>query len=227
MSLGDDLQKEVRKFFLDKWTTREGRQVPESDDIQLGNDAVLLDGAVLYADLADSTILVDTHTQAFAAEIYKAFLHCAAKIISSESGTITAYDGDRVMAVYIGDSKRTQAARSALKIHYAVRNIVQPLVDEIYPSKKYQVRHKVGVDRSDLFVARTGIRGANDLVWVGRAANHAAKLAALAPDPCTRITADVYDSMHESLRTTDGKAMWQSGTWNGATIYTSTWWWKV
>ena len=39
-------------------------------------------------------------------------------------------------------------------------------------------KQSVGIDTSELFVARTGIRRANDLVWVGRAANHAAKLSA-------------------------------------------------
>jgi hypothetical protein len=48
---------------------------------------------VLYADLADSTKLVDEYQRPFAAEIYKTFLHCAGKIIRAEDGTITAYDG--------------------------------------------------------------------------------------------------------------------------------------
>ena len=56
------------------------------------NDGVNLDATVLYADMADSTALVDKYTKTFAAEIYKTYLHCAAKIITSEGGTITAYD---------------------------------------------------------------------------------------------------------------------------------------
>jgi len=30
---------------------------------------------------------------------------------------VTAYDGDRVMAVYLGNSKNTSAVTTALKIH--------------------------------------------------------------------------------------------------------------
>ena len=56
MSLGEDLTKEVRKIFKDAWTTRDGQKVPESEDLRLGNDAVKLDGTVLYADL-DAPIL--------------------------------------------------------------------------------------------------------------------------------------------------------------------------
>jgi len=41
--------------------------------------------------------------QGVAAEIYKTYLHCAAKIIRSEGGSITSYDGDRIMGIFIGD----------------------------------------------------------------------------------------------------------------------------
>jgi hypothetical protein len=52
-----------------------------------------------------------------------------------------------------------------------------------------------------LFSKRTGIRGSNDLVWVGRAANHAAKLSSLREDNfATWITADVYDKMNDSSK---------------------------
>ena len=47
MSLGDDLDKEVKKILREVWTSRKGQVVPESDDIKLGNDAVLLDGTVM------------------------------------------------------------------------------------------------------------------------------------------------------------------------------------
>ena len=68
-------------------------------NIQLGNDAVKLEGTVLYADLDDSTKLVDTMSPEFAAEVYKSYLVCAARIIRDQGGVITAYDGDRIMAV--------------------------------------------------------------------------------------------------------------------------------
>ena len=48
-----------------------GNVVPESENLALTNDAVTLDATVLYADLADSTGLVDKYTADFAAEIYK------------------------------------------------------------------------------------------------------------------------------------------------------------
>jgi class 3 adenylate cyclase len=230
MALSDDLRTEVEAIFREQWTARDGTKVPESEDLKLSNDAVKLDATVLYADLASSTQLVESRARTFAAEVYKAFLHCTAKIIRAEGGTITAYDGDRIMAVFIGDGKETTAARTALKINDARVKIINPAMKKQYTNTDYELRHVVGVDTSDLFIARTGIRGSNDLVWVGRAANYAAKLCTLTPDYPSWITATVYNSLDDSAKYSDGKNMWEARSWtamNNTTIYRSNWRWSV
>ena len=199
MALADDLNSQVVQIFRERWTTRSGRVVPEPDDLALRNDAVVLDGTVLYADLDGSTDLVNRNKPEFAAEVYKAFLGCAARIIRSEGGEITGYDGDRIMAVFIGGSKNTAAARTGLKINYAVLKIINPALKRQYPNAGYTVKHQVGIDTSQLLVARTGIRGANDLVWVGRAANYAAKLSARSGS-ATQITSDVYNRLKKEAK---------------------------
>jgi class 3 adenylate cyclase len=138
VGLKADLETEVKNVFSAKWDERDGNVVPQDDSVTLGNDAVKLNATVLYADLADSTKLVDSQVAFVAAEIYKTFLHCAAKIIRSEDGEITAYDGDRVMAVFIGDLKNTRAVRSAMKIHYAVLYMVNPAFKAVYKEKSYR-----------------------------------------------------------------------------------------
>ncbi|MCD6426173.1 MAG: adenylate/guanylate cyclase domain-containing protein [Anaerolineales bacterium] len=230
MSLGEELESEVKSIFNLTWSERDGQKVPESENLRLGNDAVKLEGTVLYADLDASTNLVDEYKPFFAAEIYKSYLHCAAKIIRSEGGAITSYDGDRIMAVYIGDYKNTSAARSALKINYTVNEIINPAIENRYKNN-YSINQVVGVDTSPLFISRTGIRGSNDLVWVGRSANYAAKLTALSSAYPSRITESVYKKLHKSAKySSDGDSMWEKVTWNSMgdmAIYRSTWWWGV
>jgi hypothetical protein len=51
--------EEVGAIFATKRQNRDGVAVPDSEDVRLGNDAVKLVGTVLYADLEDSTDLVD------------------------------------------------------------------------------------------------------------------------------------------------------------------------
>jgi class 3 adenylate cyclase len=165
MTLGDDLRKYAKATHDAQWTRRAGSKVPEADELGLGNEAVTLDGVVLYADLAESTALVKGFKDWFAAEVYKNYLYAAARIIRSNNGVVTAYDGDRVMGVYIGDSKNSDAARTALQINYAVKEILRPAIKAKYPNAKYTLQQKVGIDASPLFVARTGIRGA--MTWSG------------------------------------------------------------
>lgn len=230
MSLREELEKDVAAIFRARWSTRDGVVVPTDDSVTLGNDAVNVEATVLYADLDSSTGLVATQERTFAAEIYKTYLICAAKIIRSEGGAVTAYDGDRVMAVYMGNPKNTPAVRTALKINYAIQEIVTPALKSQYPSNDYSPRAVIGIDTSQLLVARTGVRGANDLVWVGRAANYAAKLTALPSSHPTYITEEVFNGMRDDVKTSSGQPMWESVRWNtfdNRTIYRSNWRWKI
>lgn len=200
MSLKEDLLREVRLVFSSPWEETLGRVVPDPPVVGLGNKATLLNQAVvLYADLDGSTNMVDSNYWQFSAEIYKTFLHCAAKIIKSENGVITAYDGDRIMAVFIGDSKCDRAVKVALHLQFAVTEIIQPAINQQY-NTDFVIGHTVGIDMSDIRAVRTGVRGDNDLVWVGKAANYAAKLTNLPRHYPTRITEEVYFNMTEYSR---------------------------
>jgi uridylate cyclase len=94
----------------------------------------------------------------------------------------------------------------------------------------YTVRHVVGIDTSKLFIARTGVRGANVLVWVGRAANYAAKLSTLPDAYPTYITEEVYKAMLPEVKVLNGTSMWEAVKWNtfdNRTIYRSSWYWPI
>jgi class 3 adenylate cyclase len=232
MSALTELRSEVASIFASTWNTRAGQVVPESENVQLRNDAVTLDGTVLYADLVESTSLVSGYKAHFAAEVYKAYLVAAARVIRGEGGKITAFDGDRIMAVFIGDTKNSSAARAALKLNWAVKNIVNPGIKKQYPNTSYEVAQAVGIDTSELFIAKTGIRGSNDLVWVGRAANYAAKLCAIRGGAnATYITSEVFGKLSDDLKYggSPRQLMWEKASWaeTGQTVYRSSYWWAI
>lgn len=231
MTLKNDLESDVGGVFAQSWGETAGRVVPYPSDVALSNKAVLLSNAVvLYADLDGSTAMVDTKKWQLSAEIYKSFLLCAAKIIKSEHGDITAYDGDRIMAIFVGDGKYDRAARAALKIKWAVINIIMPRLNQHWTTT-FVLNHTVGIDVSDLRAVRTGVRGDNDLVWVGKAANWAAKLTTLPSTYSTYMTKAVYEGLTSTLKTsTNGKAMWELTTWyqqNNMPVYRSGWSWVI
>jgi len=231
MALKDDLVKEVKATFSSQWQVQDTASVPAPEDLRLNaNHAKNLDTAtILYTDLDGSTNMVDSHNWEFSAEVYKTYLRCAAEIIRSEGGVITAYDGDRIMAVFTGELKNTNAVRCALKINYAVCKIINPALKEQYPSTDFTLKHVVGIDTSQLRTARIGVRGDNDLVWIGRAANYAAKLTTLSENS-TWITKSVYDKMNDSVKFSNGVNMWKPRSWTAMKnlpIYCSNYWWEI
>lgn len=231
MGLKEDLNSEVKQTFKDQWDVQKTTDVPDPENLRLNsNHAKDLECAtVLYADIDDSTSIVDKFKWFFSAGVYKAYLRCAGQIIRSENGTITAYDGDRIMAVFTGGSKNTNAVRAALKINYSVVEIIRPAIKNQYPKSDFLFKHVIGIDSSQLHTARIGVHGDNDLVWIGRAANHAAKLCTL-PDKPVWITKAVYDKMHQDVKFSHGEDMWTPFKWkpmNEMEIYATGYYWKL
>lgn len=229
MALADDLKTWVNETFIDEWEIQETASVPNPEDLRLNSNHAkdLKAATVLYADLDGSTDMVNTKKWQFSAQIYKTFLKCASDIIKNEGGVITAHDGDRVMAVFTGNSKNTSAARCALKINSAVLDVIQPAIAKKWKTD-FVLKHVVGIDTSQLRAARIGVRGDNDVVWIGRAANYAAKLTNLAGKP-TRITADAYNMLADESKYSNGVDMWNLEYWEDMKIftYTSTWKWAI
>lgn len=222
MALEDELRQEVVKKFRDVWNIRNGNVVPDESSVNLGNSGVKIEATVLYSDLSDSTLLVDNYKPEFAAEIYGTFLRCASRIIRANGGTITSFDGDRVMAIYMGESKEERACWTAFGINRAMIEIIRPALYAQYPQSDYTPHHTTGIDNSEILVVKDGIRGGNDLIWVGRAANYAAKLCALDHNYQTRITAPIFEKLSGSLLTTVNSAnVWEFASWKGINIYRS------
>lgn len=226
MGLKSELVAAVNGNFTDKWDVQTTVNVPGPTDLRL--DAThakdLETATVLYADLDGSTSMVDSFKWWFSAGVYKSYLRCAAAIIRSEGGVVTAYDGDRVMAVFTGATKNTDAVRAALKINYAVHEIVRPAIKAKYPTAKFTLDHVIGIDTSQLRAARIGVKGDNDVVWVGRAANYAAKLCSESGKPIW-ITETVFKAMQDTVKVSNGVPMWTSHysqKLNQAIIYGST-----
>lgn len=231
MAFKDDLEAAIKKIFRDGWAKRDGEVVPEPQDLNLGNDAVSLNATILYADMSDSTKLVDNQSAELAAEVYKSYMACAARVIKLEGGSITAYDGDRVMGIFIGDVKNTTAARTALKISWAVKKIINPALVSQYGTGAYQMQHCIGIDTSSIMASRIGVRNDNDLVWVGRAANYGAKLSSLEAG-YVYITEAVFNKLADvsKFNGEPKTLMWDKRCWtamNNMTVYRSGWIWSL
>jgi len=172
MSLEYSISAEVARILSMSWDIQEGQSVPLTDSIALAGGAKRFEAAVMYADLSQSSKLSTDFSQRTAAKVIRAFLYCMCRLIKEMQGEITSFDGDRVMGIFIGNAKNTNAATCALKMNYVLQRVIQPKLSQHFQSLRnegFLISHCVGIDTSQVLVVRAGQRGANDLVWIGRA----------------------------------------------------------
>ncbi|WP_350005755.1 adenylate/guanylate cyclase domain-containing protein [Pseudarthrobacter sp. WHRI 8279] len=207
-----DLECAVDDIVFAEMDTRFGSKVPTSDTVKLSNGGVYIEAAYLYTDMADSTGLARWHTAETSAKIIKAFLSAASRILRHHDGEIRSYDGDRVMAIFIGGDGSTRAIRAALEIKWAVENVVRQslrlALSGEYNENIWQLSHRTGIDYGLALIARAGVRNHNDLVSIGDAPNIAAKLSDL-KGYRTFISERVWkEASYDSCFSSKGDAIW-------------------
>jgi class 3 adenylate cyclase len=234
MAIFDDLNSDVSTIINTTWNKRNGNKVPSTKDVVLTGGAVELNATYLYSDLASSSKIAKQFDRRIAAKIFKSFHSATCKLLRHHGGTVISFDGDRVLAVFYGDTKNTSAAKSALKITYVVNELIREKFEKKYDSVQnanFRISHGTGIDTGTVLIVRAGVRGTNDLVSIGRGPNLAAKLSDLR-NARTYITSSVYNQLHDSAKFGGNpiKNMWESRSWeflgDNMTIFRSSWQWK-
>jgi len=235
MTLHEDLTGAVREVITTAYSVRDGQVVPQTEDVGY-SQAVKLPATYLYADMADSSGLVALSPPETVAKTIRMFLNVSVRIIRFHGGHIRSFDGDRVMGIFVGVGRQSNAARAALKIKWTCANLIQPQLTETFKSIReggWQLRHACGIASGDALIVRGGVRGNSDLVSIGAAPNLAAKLSDIRDHPySTLIGKASYGILEASARTsTDGRDMW-TGPYNlsmgglSYPYYKSNFWWK-
>lgn len=229
------LKDRVDTLFDTTFDEREGRVVPTTTDVALKNGAVKIDATFLYTDLAGSAKLSSACPWSTTAKIIRAFLDCSTRLIVKHGGEIRSFDGDRVMGVFIGNSKNSNAAICGREIHWTVRKIIDPKAREKFDSIKnngIEIRNCSGIDTGEVRAVRSGIRDNNDLIWIGKAASFSAKLSDVRDTGYhTYISSRVYNMLSDQAKKDDdGKDAWSSTTFSFAgtseTVYKTNHWKK-
>lgn len=235
MALRDEVLSDIQTIIGTLWNKREGRQVPSTSEVALAGGAVEIQATFLYADLADSSKMAKELDRRIAAKIIKSFLATSARLIRAHGGEVRSYDGDRIMGVFVGNYRNTSAVKCALQIKWCVDQ-VRARFEEKYESVRdatFRIRHGVGVDSGTVLAVRGGARGSNDLIWIGRAPNLAAKLSDLRDAPyCTFITAAVFNRLNDEAKYggAENSLMWERRSWaflgENLVVYRSSWRWR-
>ncbi len=210
--ISDTVTDNVATILSTAWSIRDGQVVPTTDTVTLKNGAVKVDATYLYADLAGSSAAAQKLKKEVTAKVIRSYLNAATRIIRHFHGEIRSFDGDRVMGIFVGGSKNTNAASAALGINWAVFDVLQPHFKSTWPDieKYYIVDHGVGIATGEALIVRGGVRDNSDLISIGEAPNVAAKLSDIRGNRELYVTQDVFDQMADTVKKSRpaGEAMW-------------------
>ena len=226
------MQTNVQTVLDMAWDMRDGQVVPDTDDVKLTGGAVKVTATYLYADLAGSSKAAHKLKKEVTGKLIRSYLDAATRVIKHYGGSIRSFDGDRVMGIFMGDSKNSSAMKAGLGINWAVVEVLGKKLEAKWPDLKdhWTLGHGVGIATGEALIVRGGVRASNDLVSIGAAPNVAAKLSELRSSPnvyCTKVT---HSNSHDSARlSSGGESMWAPYTAQsiGGAVYQvmgSTWW---
>jgi adenylate cyclase len=236
VALDDDITAALSEIIDTEWKTFKPRDVPESTDVALSNGAASVEATYVYADLANSSKLAQSVSPEVTARVIRMYLNMTVRVLRHKGGHIRSFDGDRVMAIFMGDAKNTNAFRAALAVNFYVEKRLPSLIDDAWPAVRragWVIKHGVGIDTGDALLVRGGVRNNNDLVSIGSAPNVAAKLSDIRDDHPIHITARSANRVRSDVRThADGRQRFKScGTKSiGGTaleVMSSSWWWSL
>ncbi len=233
MALLDDLKNKVSTYFNEPFEVEETTIVPGTDYSKLtfGNKGLVSEFSFLFIDIRKSSELHDKYGYANAAKIYQSFHDICLRIIEAFDGKVRAFDGDRIMGVFAGGSKRTNATKAAMKIRWAISNILNLNLKE-------GLNIGCGIDVGKTLITKVG-KGRdvnnNDLIWIGKACNYASHLTQSAYNTII-ISESVYDRLSAEAKYKDADTnqvnMWtlKQITLKNKTIinvYESTYTWRL
>jgi adenylate cyclase len=216
LTLKDDIDGAVEDLTKTWNTTTWGAtrlEVPDPNDMGY-SDGKKISATFFYADMADSSGLVAAAKDPeVVASVISTYLKACVRAIRNENGHIRSFDGDRVMGVFSGTSTASRAARAALRLNYAVTNMLDPAIQSAFPSLKeagWHLRHASGIASGDTLMVRAGIRNNSDLVSIGVGPNLAAKLSDERDgDYRTLIGAGSHKALDKALHTdSKGAPVW-------------------
>jgi adenylate cyclase len=233
MALLEDLKNKVSSYFKEPYEVEDTSIVPGTDYSKLtfGNKGLVAELSFLFIDIRKSSELHDKYGYANAAKIYQSFHDICLRIIEEFDGKVRAFDGDRIMGVFSGDSKRSNAAKAALKIRWSITNILNP-------NLKQTVIIGCGIDVGKTLITKVGKgRDANnnDLIWIGKACNYASHLTNSASNSII-ISEGVYNWLNAETKFQDPTTklidMWKKKTLTlknntTITVYESTYSWSL
>jgi class 3 adenylate cyclase len=218
VTFGEQLNENVARFLGGDYETFKPQGVPTPEKLPMAESkAARFEAAMLFVDIRQSSAITESFRLQTAAKMIRAYCDGSVRIIHFNQGSVRSFNGDGMLAVFIGDRKANNAVKAAMNLAWFAQEVLRPKFQRYFRRNSAAravaggFRIGCGVDVGELFAVRVGIGGTNDIAWVGRPTNAAAKLAAIARPPRSiLITREVYSKLAapQLLQIITGVPMW-------------------
>lgn len=173
-----------------------GRYVPEAVVEGLISDRGALaplerEATVLFADLAGFTQMTELSGPAGIIDILNAYFDDATKLISEQSGVVTQFQGDAVMAIFNVPLEDPEHVSHAMRAALAIQRCV---AQKTYSGKALKVR--IGINTGMLIAGNVGGGGRQCYTVHGDTVNLAARLEAMNKQLGTEILISEASAKH-------------------------------
>ena len=228
MGLKGDIVNRIDTYIQGEYDIKNTRKIPTAQDLGFRRHGRIVKTAILYADLRGSSEVTERHRGYTTARIFKSFLYAMARIARSHDGEIRSYDGDRIMVVFPPDASNENAVcdvavRTGMEMAWFFDKILVPKLKRYDDSLDFGI----GIAFSPMLAVRVGLSrnpDNNDIVFIGRAANLAAKLSDKAKSPnhiwidheTYRRLDNVWKYVDSQASRRNRRSMWKDRTLNFA-----------
>src|SRR5690606_1554194 len=137
----------------------------------------------------------------------KAYFDGSVRIVNANDGYVRSFNGDGMLAIFREPNQSDHAVKAAMQIKWFLQEILVPRFASFFGGnaaavgKALEFDLGLGIDVGGIFAVRVGIKGTNDVAWVGRGTNTSAKLANLSSSPKSIwITRAVYNELSKSRK---------------------------
>jgi len=222
----DYVKKSLERLAADEVPASEveinpGFVIPALEDLKLGQSRSL-DVAMLYVDIRGYSEKTDLARETSMVRILNCFLTEMSRIVGDFNGVVGDIAGDRVMGVFPNPFQEKKPIMDALECALMMQTVIYDAINPFLKDLKYgELNCGIGIDAGPVLVSRLGYRNNSSLVYIGNAANVAAKLEDRAQGGETLITEMVYLNRPDFLNTSPGWSFSERKVLEGVKSYST------
>jgi len=184
MATNQETLDKIKEYLNASYEKTETSIVPKKSDLTFGNTVKIIKHTkVFYIDMRKSRKILSDATDFWSIKIHKSFLKAVTHCIEKRDGHIRSFNGDGILAFFVGDNAASKAVRAALDI----KGFVNEINDILKNNDKNKIDFGIGIAQGEVMVAKSGKAGDDqtkqDLIWIGIALYVAVELSEIGKSP--------------------------------------------